>query len=302
MDSAAPSRTGLSPLAVLAAALAVFGVVAIAWLGTLRLPFPVAQLSIGDPELPENLIVFLPGSGCEPAARQAAQFFSGLEGRWKVVALEKPGVRRFQPFGCTAEFTLNADFDKLIARQTQFARGVLAAHPEAKLKVLVGYSEGGLAAPAVAAGAPGFTHLVAASAGAMNGEALVYLSGAAWDGPDQAARQLAAVAQAPTAIDRFAWDASYAYLSSMIRLQPLASYAKLDLPILMIHGGRDTDVPPAATQVAAQAFARAGKTNLTIAIDPRLDHRLGLDHPQIQAALLARMLNWMAPAPPMAAD
>ncbi|MFZ4071009.1 MAG: alpha/beta fold hydrolase [Caulobacterales bacterium] len=302
MVSAAPSRMGLSPLAVLAAALAVCGIVAIAWLGTLRLPFAVAQLSIGDPDLPENLIVFLPGSGCEPAARQATKFFTGLTGRWKVVALEKPGVRRFQPFGCTAEFTLNADFDKLIARQTQFARGVLAAHPEAKLKVLVGYSEGGLAAPEVAAGAPGFTHLVAASAGAMDGEALVYAAGAQLSGPVKAARRMAAITQTPDAIDRFAWNDSYAYLSSLMRLRPLSAYAKLDLPILMIHGGRDAEVPLAATEIAQRAFSRAGKTNLTVSIDPRSDHRLGLDDPQKQAVLLAKMLNWMAPAPSKSAS
>lgn len=296
MVSTSP-RTGVSPLAVLAAALAVCGVIAVAWLATLPLKFPVAQLSIGDPRQPENLIVFLPGSGCEPAAKQATAFFAGLKGHWKVVVLEKPGVRRFQPFGCTAQFTLNSDFDQLIARQTNFARGVLAAHPEAPRKVLIGYSEGGFAAPAVAAGVGGFTHLVVASAGAMDGEAVLYSIGAAWDGPKDAALRMAGVEQFPQSRDRFAWEESYAYLSSMMRLRPLSAYSKLDLPILMIHGARDADVPLASVQIAAAAFARAGKTNLTVQIEPRLDHSLGLDKPAAQARLLNRMLQWMAPAP-----
>lgn len=294
MAAYAPPRSGLTPLAVVVAALALAGIIGAAWLATIPLRHPVAQISLGAPRGAENLIVFMPGSGCEPAAKQAAAFFAGLTGRWKIVALEKPGVRRFALFGCSAEFTSQADFDKLIARQANFARGVLAAHPDAPLKVLVGYSEGGLAAPAVAAAAPGFTHLVAASAGAMDGDALLYALGAKLSGPDKAARRLAAIEQSSQAIDRFAWQDSYAYLASLMRLRPLNDYAKLDLPILLIHGGRDDAIAPASSEIAAAAFARAGKSNLTLLIEPQLDHDLGLKDSAVQANLLAKTQAWMA--------
>jgi pimeloyl-ACP methyl ester carboxylesterase len=302
MAAFASPRTGVSPLAVAVAALALAGICAMAWLATLSLRDDTAQLRLGDPREPQNLIMFLPGSGCEPAAKQMAAFFVGLKGHWKIIAFEKPGVRRFQPFGCTSAFTAVADYDKLIERQARLARGALAAHREAPLKVLVGYSEGGLAAPAVAAAAPGFTHLVVASAGGMDGDALTYSLGASLSGPEKAARRIAAVEETPDAIDRFAWDDSYAYLSSLMRLRPLQFYAKLDLPILLIHGGRDRDVPPQSSEIAAAAFARAGKTNLTLAIEPGLDHRLGLDDRAAQTKLLAKLHAWLAPTPQSPAE
>jgi hypothetical protein len=291
----APVRSGLSPLAAAIAAAAFGGLIALALIANLALRNDVAQLTIGDRSQKQNLAIFIPGSGCQPAADQARAFFTGISGHWRVLVLEKPGLRRFQPFGCTPAFLAQARMDRLIARQTQFAKATLAAFPDAPIKMLVGYSEGGLAAPFVARDAPGFTHLLVASGGAMAGDALVYDMAVALSGPQKAARRIAAIEAAPEAIDRFAWDDSYAYLASLMRLEPIRAYADLSLPIYMVHGAEDAQVPPRATELARIAFDAAGKPNLTVRIARGYGHRLGLDSPRAQAGLWADIDKWLTP-------
>jgi pimeloyl-ACP methyl ester carboxylesterase len=292
-----PAPTGLSPLAAMVAAVAFGGLIAVALIANLALRNDVTQLTIGDRNQPQNLAIFIPGSGCEPAAAQARAFFTGIEGHWRVLVREKPGLRMFQPFGCTAAFRAEARMDLLIARQTQFAKASLAAFPDAPIKMLVGYSEGGLAAPFVARDAPGFTHLLVAASGAMPGDELVHQMGVQLSGAQKANRRIAAIEAAPRALDRFVWDDTYAYLGSLMRLQPLSAYADLDLPIYMLHGADDQDVPPRAAEMARSAFDAAGKSNLTLKVARGYGHRLGFDSPPAQLVLWSGIDKWLAEPP-----
>jgi pimeloyl-ACP methyl ester carboxylesterase len=255
------------------------------------------ELEIGAGPATAGLIVCIPGSGCTPAANQARDFFRGMPGHWRITVLEKPGLDGRIRFGCSAAFHAATDYASLIARQSQFAAQMLAQHHDAPVKLLVGYSEGGTVAPYVAAAAPGFTRMIVAAAGAMPGEAETQISFAQVFGSDGARRTIAAIKSAPTALDRFALGETYRYWASLFDLQPMQAYRALALPVLMIHGDRDTVVPVEATRFARAQFAAFGQTNLTVHELPGAGHGLFAGNPAKRGAMWAQAAVWMQAQP-----
>jgi pimeloyl-ACP methyl ester carboxylesterase len=244
-----------------------------------------------------DLVVFIPGSGCEDPARQMERLFADAEADWLVTARPKRGVASGASglFPCSDGFEQGAVYPRLIADNTAFAAEVLGAPQPGGRRILLGYSEGGTVAPFVAAAAGGFTHLVVLAAGALRGEdeLRLTLARSGRDGP-AVDRTLAAIRAAPDDESSVVLGETYRYWASMLAIDPMQAYARLSLPILMIHGDRDTIVPVEGTLHARDQFAALGKTNLAVEILAGAGHGLGLGARQGRIRLWTRVSRWLA--------
>ncbi|HPF27378.1 MAG TPA: alpha/beta hydrolase, partial [Steroidobacteraceae bacterium] len=258
-------------------------------------PAGAFELTIGASRDDGGLIVFVPGSGCEPVGSQVQSMFHDAPGNWYIMTREKQYTRSlpFALLGCSNEFHHHTTYPQLIKEQIEFARAAIAANPDTCRRVLIGYSEGGTVAPFVAAAVPGFTHVIVLSAGAMRGEDELRTTLAIDNEAGAVDRIIRAIRAAPRDIRNEIQGEKYRYWASMLDLEPMQAYQGIDTPVLMLHGDTDTVVP-----VAAALFARAraqvlGKRNMTVEVLPRLGHGLGLDSADGRARFWRRVNDWL---------
>ncbi|HEY6866617.1 MAG TPA: alpha/beta fold hydrolase, partial [Candidatus Eisenbacteria bacterium] len=133
---------------------------------------------------------------------------------------------------------------------------------------LVGYSEGGLIAPMVAAGD-------SALAG------IVTLAGPGVSGPEVARYQITAAVDrdssiAPGAraaeIERQLSDSLTARERSCLSIDPLAYARRVRCPALILQGGSDLHVPPRSAERLAGVMRAAGNHDVTVRLFPGISH------------------------------
>jgi pimeloyl-ACP methyl ester carboxylesterase len=80
---------------------------------------------------------------------------------------------------------------------------------------------------------------------------------------------------------------SHRWWSEVLDRDFLDDLLALDIPILLIQGGRDDSVPVASGRKVSQAFDQAGRTNLTYREYPALDHGMvdGDGHSQLEMVI-----------------
>ncbi len=133
---------------------------------------------------------------------------------------------------------------------------------------LVGYSEGGLIAPMVAAGD-------SALAG------IVTLAGPGVSGPEVARYQIQAAVVRDTSIAVGAREAEIARQladsltareKSYLSIDPLAYACRVRCPALILHGATDLHVPPRSAERLARAMREGGNHDVTVRIFPGVSH------------------------------
>jgi dienelactone hydrolase len=146
----------------------------------------------------------------------------------------------------------------------------LRARPDcvARKVALVGYSEGGIIAPMVAADDPAIAGIVT-------------LAGSGVPGPELARYQIEAAVTRDTSIapaDREAEIAKQLAApltpreASCLGIDPLAYARRVRCPALILHGGADLHVPPRSAERLATAMRAAGNRDVTVRIFPGLSH------------------------------
>jgi pimeloyl-ACP methyl ester carboxylesterase len=146
--------------------------------------------------------------------------------------------------------------------------------------VLVGASEGGDVAAAVAAAEPRITHVVLVGCGGgwsqaqelrheldQRGSVLGLGSLAALED------RFRAIREAPDSVELWAGH-PYCRWSSFLWAPPLDDLVRVNVPILLIHGDADRAVPVESARALVGAFWARGKRNLTYREHAGLDHRL----------------------------
>jgi len=146
----------------------------------------------------------------------------------------------------------------------------LRARPDcaARRIALVGYSEGGIIAPMVAADDP----MIAG---------IVTLAGSGVPGPELARYQIEAAVTRDTSIAPAGREAEIAKQlaepmtpreTSCLSIDPLAYARRVRCPALILHGGSDLHVPLRSAERLATAMRTNGNRDVTVRIFPGLSH------------------------------
>jgi dipeptidyl aminopeptidase/acylaminoacyl peptidase len=201
------------------------------------------------------------------------------------------------------------------------AARLLRQRPEidAQRVFVLGHSLGGMAAPFIAARDDQLAGLIILAGSARSPLDLIedqieYLAKLDGDFSADERQQLAEVKQATTAIragkltevEKPLLGAPTAYWARLHALDPAGTAAKLELPILIIHGGRDYQVSKADYAVWKEQLG--GRQNVTIKLHEGLNHLMaageGASGPEeyqqashVDEAVIADITKWIEAAP-----
>lgn len=226
---------------------------------------------------PRGVVFYLQGSSASSALRHAPRLAGLLMLGFRVIVQEKRGV---SADGTVDENVLreNATRDVRIHDHCEVIRGYLAGVPESQKVVLIGGSEGGDIAAAVAARVPRVTHLVLLGAGggwtqARELRCLMRKHGEVCGLRDPSELDLQLSRIRTDEDDGKTWAGhtyrrwkSYLWKPAVDELLPLA------IPVLSIHGKEDRSVPVESARAMKEIFAAAKKENLTLVELDGLDH------------------------------
>jgi len=250
-------------------------------------------------ETGEQGVVFLAqGSGCaSPVHGQAMSTAASLAPDHAIVRMEKAGVppgQRPGEEGCPESFhelhTLTgwvADLERVIEslRESSWWNGEL---------VLFGGSEGGAMVTLAAAEIPETRAVVILSSGVGMTMAETLTSVVPPEVGENLERQFEVIRTNPDSSE--VWSAhSYRWWHEVLDHDFTADLLAVDVPILLIQGGRNTSVPVASGRNVRDAFEQAGRDNLTYREYPRLDHGMtDADGNSKLAEVIADAGDWLS--------
>lgn len=256
------------------------------------------------------LLVFLDGSGHLPLfslikkpdgstqlSSKITLDYDKLARQFHVVLISKPGT----PFLDSLEANSSRDFRRKYPPSVEYTQRLsLEWRAESASKVIdylvlnlnikdnevivMGYSEGGQVAPKLASINPKVTKLVNIVGGGLNqfydmiteqrGKAQLgeISSEEAQTNIDSLMLVFKDIYAHPTATDKSWWGHSYKRWASFCRDVPMDNMLSLDIPILLISGGKDENAPIAGLDYVPLEFLRQGKTNLTYKVYPNCNH------------------------------
>lgn len=232
---------------------------------------------IGRDTRPEVAVFFYGGSGCRSWATVMPGYVKGLTANARVFALDKRFVVRSPEASraCSDSFKEMNTPSRWVSDYSEFITAQLAAAPvRPKRILLVGVSEGALVAPKVATLHPEVTHLALIGDGAWTmRESLrhLYQMHAI---PFDVDVELRAIEADRHSIKHEWFGNPYRWWADVMDISARNDLLKLEIPILVGFGERDTSVPVESALALKSAFDAEHKTNLTLIVYPGADHGL----------------------------
>lgn len=245
----------------------------------------------------QGIVLLAQGSGCSsPIHGQAMKAAASLAPDHAILMIEKAGVPPgYRPGdeGCPASFhdqhTLTgwvADLERVIEslRESSWWNGEL---------VLFGGSEGGAMVTLAAAEVPETRALIILSSGVGMTMAETLTSVVPPEATENLERQFEVIRANPDSSE--VWSAhSYRWWYEVLDHDFMADLLAVNVPILLIQGGRDSSVPVASGRNVRDAFEQAGRNNLTYQEYPRLDHGMtNADGDSRLAEVIADAGEWL---------
>ncbi len=212
------------------------------------------------------------GSGCVSWGPYAPDYFTGLDGRVTVLALNKRHVADAPREGaCSTEFALDNHPRQWVADYMEFITSQLQqAHQRPRRVVLLGISEGAYVAVKVARSRDDVTDLaVIGDGGWTMRRSLTALSNQTMveDG-------WRAIAADVNSIEKTWLGHPYRYWFEVMDIDPTPDYLSLSIPVFIGFGENDQSVPLASVLALEEAFRQAGKSNFTLRVYGGADHAL----------------------------
>lgn len=255
------------------------------------------SFTVNESSETDTLVFFYGGSGCPSWKYVMPGYVDGLSTSARVFALNKRYVadRSTGMFGCGKDFHLANTPDQWVADYAEFIAAKLKAAPsKPKNVVLVGVSEGALAAVRVAGLMPEITHLALIGDGGYTMRkslSVLRQKGAISFDVESGLRE---IATDPRSLEKSWYGNSYRWWSDIMDIDPIPYFLKLDIPILIGIGEQDESVPVESARFLASQFKEASKSNLILNVYPGADHRLngnGISHRSEFFAELNRLLQ-----------
>lgn len=238
--------------------------------------------SHGGSATPDTAVFFYGGSGCTSWKYVMPGYIAGLALRAEIYVLNKRhvGDRAHGRFGCSTAFHEDNTPARWLHDYREFIQARLADYRQQfgqspRRVLLVGVSEGGLPAVQLAASLPVVTHVALIGDGSfsMRDNLATLERRGVWPAGvlEQGLQQLQ---RDPMSLEHQWLGHPHRYWHEMLDLQPLPWWLRVEQPILLGIGSADHSVPVESALAARDAFARAGKHNLTLLIYEGADHRL----------------------------
>lgn len=249
---------------------------------------------------PRGLLFYIQGSSCASALYAAEMLAGAPAAGIPVVIAERRGVNEEEQVD--EEVCLEASAkERRVSDHLAVISAYLDGLPRDLPVLVVGASEGGDVASAVAAREPRITHLVllATGGGWTQEEEIRFLLSRekgylGLESPEELDEVLGKIRQDPEALTMWAGN-PYRRWSSYLWDPPAKALLGLGIPIFLAHGRLDTSVPVESARALRDAFAQAGKDNLTYQEYPEADH--GFYDPRRKRSLAPRieadLVRWL---------
>ena len=228
--------------------------------------------TVGDKDRADTCLFFVTGSG-NASAQFTRHYLKDLPGNVKVFALQKRYVSHWETgiFDPSEEFNAFYRISNLRKDHLEFVKYILSRETAPAKKIIVlGVSEGGSLAPAIAAGIPEITHMVVLGDGGMKGIDAFRIwgsrNGIDFDNIYDKARS------GPQNQKLFGYTNSY--WLDMLEDAPMDYLRNLNIPVYYGIGEKDDSMPVESVYYLRDEFDKLGKHNLTVKIYPDCDHRL----------------------------
>lgn len=233
-------------------------------------------------------VFYIGGSGCTSLSVYLAPYFSGANGAFEVFGLDKMGVEQGDlGLSCSPAFWENYNYDELLRRNLIALNIVQQRFPDEPV-MLVGTSEGGPIALEIAGLVHSISKVAVIGAGGMTQrtelDLLFERRGASSDFQDILAR----IEANPNSVEAFELGYPNAYWSAVLDRDPLVNRQNLTMPILLIIGANDDNVP-----VASARLANSILSNSQLVEWPNADHVFQTSSGNQRAAVLRRVSEFL---------
>jgi alpha-beta hydrolase superfamily lysophospholipase len=245
-----------------------------------RIPAPEGHLLVGTLTLPQGADAHAPFAAAVLVTGLSPSERNGGSPPWMPLrdlsdALTRRGIAvlRVDDRGegkSTGDHAPSTTFDEANDVRTEVAWLRERRDVDARRVALVGYSEGGLIAPMVAASDPRLSGVVT-------------LAGPGVPGWDLARYQIEAAVVRDSTIAPADWASAVAKAladsltpreASYLSIDPLAYARRVRCPVLIVQGGADLHVPLRSAERLAFAMRQCGNADVTVRIFPGVSHSL----------------------------
>lgn len=245
---------------------------------------------------PKRTIFFVSGSGCASLRYYLRSYFSRLPGSWRVFALQKSGVDPFTTglAGCSRRFDERNTLPQIWVRNRDALRWVVARR--GKVDAVMGVSEGGALAAALAAESKDVERLVVIGSGGMTtreGLGILARKGGFLASAEQLRSGLEAVDADPRSTEKRFLGLPHLYWSSTLDRDPIPIYLRVSQPSFVFFGEKDQSVPVESAYLLRDRLAAAGKSNIKVEIVGGASHTLVRDGVDLKPEIFSRVGEWL---------
>lgn len=235
------------------------------------------RFALGNAPNPATAVFVYGGSGCASWKAVMPDYVAGLAVDAHVFVLNKRHVadRSTGMFGCGAAFDAANHPEQWRQDYTEFITAQLAGlNPRPSRVLLIGVSEGAVPAVQVAARLPSVTHLAIIGAGGWTLRESLRTLRRRGEAPLDVDAAWPRIAAAPDSLEQRWYGHPYRWWARMLDLDLTEDYLRLNIPVWVAMGEKDTSVPVESLHALHSRFQVAGKTHLRARVYPGADHRL----------------------------
>lgn len=231
-------------------------------------------------------VFYVGGSGCTSLSVYLAPYFLGAVSGLEVFSLDKTGVSKGDlGLSCSVDFWNKYTYDEILRRNLLALEAIRTQRPDSQI-MLVGTSEGGPIVIDMAAQAQDIVKVAVIGAGGMTQRKELELLFERRGGLPQFQAIAARIDADLNNTAAFELGYPHTYWSSVLDRDPSRSLKTLRMPVLLVIGANDDNVP-----VSSARFAHSILPNSRLIEWPNANHvfeaRTGNQRPAVLAAVTA---------------